>query len=41
MAEWLMDGFEVLGIHLQNWMPLAATIVAVWKFSDWVTRNPN
>lgn len=41
MGEWLMGGFDVFGIYLQNWMPLTATIIAAWKFSGWVARNPN
>jgi hypothetical protein len=27
--QWLAGDFSVLGVHLQNWMPFAAAILAL------------
>jgi len=37
MADWLVEGFTVLGIFIQNWMVIVAIGVALWVAYLWVT----
>jgi hypothetical protein len=30
MVGWLSNEFSLLGIHVQNWMPIALAIVVIW-----------
>jgi hypothetical protein len=35
MSEWLAGEFALLGVHFQNWMPLALTIIVSWMVFLW------
>jgi len=36
IAQQLVGEFIVFGVHFQNWMALAAIIVALWMLFLWV-----
>jgi hypothetical protein len=40
VAEWLAREFTVLGIHFQNWMPLALAIVVLGVLLQWLRSTP-
>jgi hypothetical protein len=35
MAQWLAGEFTLLGVHFQNWMPLALAIIVLWVVFMW------
>jgi hypothetical protein len=35
VAEWLAQEFTFLGVHFQNWMPLALAIVVLAALLQW------
>jgi hypothetical protein len=35
MDRWLAGEFTFLGVHFQNWMPLALAIIALWVLFLW------
>jgi hypothetical protein len=37
VAEWLAREFTFLGIHFQNWMPLALAIVVFGVLLQWLS----
>jgi disulfide bond formation protein DsbB len=39
VGEWLVREFTFLGIHFQNWMPVAAGIVAVTILCIWIKER--
>jgi hypothetical protein len=39
MAGWLTGEFVVFGIHIQNWMPIAVALIAVWIITDWMFKR--
>jgi hypothetical protein len=39
LGAWLVDDFSVLGVHLQNWMPVAVAIVVLWGAYEWISRR--
>jgi hypothetical protein len=44
IGYWLIGDFPVLGLHLQNWMVVAAAIVVLWIFRLWLAgwlRRPD
>jgi hypothetical protein len=36
VSEWLARDFTFLGVHFQNWMPLALVIVLLCVIFQWV-----
>jgi len=39
LGAWLVRDFSVLGVHLQNWMPVAVAIVVLWFAYEWISRR--
>jgi hypothetical protein len=39
LGAWLVGDLSVLGVHLQNWMPIAVAIVVLWIVYEWITRG--
>jgi hypothetical protein len=39
-VQFLVDHFTILGLEIQNWMPLAAGLVAAFIIFAWNSRNP-
>ena len=39
MRDWLFEGFAILGVHFQNWMPVAVAIVVIFCLYEWITRR--
>jgi hypothetical protein len=35
VAQWLVHEFTFMGIHFQNWMPVAAAIVVAGVLLQW------
>jgi len=35
MFDWLRDGFEVLGVQFENWMPVSLAILVFWIVLEW------
>jgi len=36
VSEWLVRDFTFVGVHLQNWMPLALVIVLLCVIFQWL-----
>ncbi len=39
LGAWLVDDFSVLGVQLQNWMPVAVAIVVLLAAYEWISRR--
>jgi hypothetical protein len=39
LMDWLVGEFMILGIHFQNWMPIAAAIGIAGILWAWVRRS--
>jgi hypothetical protein len=36
VGHWLVDEFPIPGLHLQNWMVVAAGIIVLWIIYLWL-----
>jgi hypothetical protein len=39
MEQWLIAHFSFLGVDFQNWMPVAAGIVALFSAYQWISER--
>ncbi len=39
MGDWLVQEFTFLGIHFQNWMPVAVGFAVLFILYFWITER--